>query len=83
MSRPLLLLVLAGMFVSGSLRADCELLYASPEVRTRLLAFHYTNELRRAREREQHSVIDGGRKPPAAATARHRAVPAGSGGRTR
>lgn len=48
MPRPLLLLALACMLASGPLRADCELLYAPPEVRARLLAFHYTNELRRA-----------------------------------
>lgn len=83
MPRTFLLLALAGMLASGPLRADCELLYASPEVRARLLAFHYTNALRRAREQEHHQVIDGGRKSPPATTARDRAVPAGSTGRTR
>jgi len=79
MPRPFLFLALAGMLASGPLRADCELLYAPPEVRARLLAFHYTNELRRAREQKRHQVIDGGRTSPPATRVRDR----GAIGRTR
>lgn len=49
MPRTLLLLVLAIVLASRA-RADCELQYAPPDIRARLLAFHYANELRRARE---------------------------------
>lgn len=77
MPRLLLLLALAGMLASGPLRADCELLYAPPEIRDRLLAFHYTNELRRARERAYPTVIDAVHKSPPASTTRDRTVPAG------
>ena len=47
----LLPLALAAVLHAATARADCELLYAPPELRARLLAFHYANELRRAQER--------------------------------
>ncbi|UGB38634.1 hypothetical protein [Frateuria soli] len=63
MPRPILLLALACALACGTARADCELLYAPPEIRARLLAFHHATELRRAREQARH---DAGRprKPP-------------------
>jgi hypothetical protein len=61
----LLLLILSLLLASGPARADCELLYAPPELRARLLAFHHANELRRAREQPRGAVADGGATPAA------------------
>jgi hypothetical protein len=49
MYRWLLPFILAAL-CTGPARADCELPYAPPELRARLLAFHHANELRRAQE---------------------------------
>lgn len=70
MPRPILLLGLACTLACGTVRADCELLYAPPEIRARLLAFHYANELRRAREQAHHDA-ELARKRPQPARATH------------
>lgn len=51
-----LLIALAG--AAPGARADCELLYAPPGVRARLLAFHHATETRRAQEhRDRHAGV--------------------------
>lgn len=45
-----MLCVVPVMLAAPLARADCELLYAPPQIRARLLAFHYANEQRRAGE---------------------------------
>ena len=51
MHRYRVLLLAIAVLAARPARADCELLYAPPAVRARLLAFHYANETRRERER--------------------------------
>jgi hypothetical protein len=64
------LLALAAVLRTAPVRADCELLYAPPEIRARLLAFHYANEQRRAQERAAHDTPSA--PPPAPARQRTR-----------
>ena len=49
--------------VARPAHADCELLYAPPAVRARLLAFHYANEMRRERELRPRDQQRGAVKP--------------------
>lgn len=56
--RLLLLLALPAMLAGRPARADCELLYAPPDIRTRLLAFHHANEQRRAEEHAKSATAD-------------------------
>ncbi|MCX7514057.1 hypothetical protein [Frateuria sp. STR12] len=58
MSRlPLTFALAALLTAAGPARADCDLLYAPPQIRARLLAFHHANELRRAQERKARDVV--------------------------
>jgi len=59
------MLILASTLASVPAHADCELLYAPPQTRARMLAFHYANELRRARERARVDVANMGHAPQA------------------
>ena len=56
MPRSFLPLALVALLAAQPARADCELLYAPPQVRARLLAFHHANELRRARQPARHET---------------------------
>jgi hypothetical protein len=75
MSRRSLLLALALLPAAGPVCADCELLYAPPELRTRLLAFHHASELRRARHRAGGDAAAAPARParPAAGSDQHAA----------
>lgn len=53
--RRVLLFAWLMLCLASRAHADCELLYAPPEVRARLLAFHYANEQRRASEHGKHA----------------------------
>lgn len=54
--RLVLLCALPLMLGTPPARADCELLYAPPQLRARLFAFHHANEQRRAREAATQGV---------------------------
>ncbi|MGN2247948.1 hypothetical protein ACFWZ3_14785 [Frateuria sp. GZRR35] len=83
MPRSFLLLALACTLACGTARADCELLYAPPDIRARLMAFHHANELRRAREQLHRKDSLPQRPPQPASAARDRAEPAKAPARAR
>lgn len=64
--------LLVALLAASPTHADCELLYAPPNIRAKTLAFHYANEQRRAREHQQQPQKAARSRAAGAATPQQR-----------